>query len=576
MLLTLPTEMLTRILKYLSYKDLKSACLVCRKLNTLSSQPSLWSRLPLVLSYNILSVIPMSRLSSLSHLHLIGMALTDTDLVCLNRVNLSYLCLDKCNLSNLSGHLLARCLSKLLVFKLIVHFEFKQEERFSSDQLLQIFEKLSEHKKLKTLEMSFCDLSSIPCPTLAMVITNLNKAELHWCMLLEDQVMAIFNSLYSQPVTLKQLDIGYNNISYVPPTILARVVCKMERVNIYNIRHTLHRQQLMELLREISRTDNLSELVLGGNIMEEIPDDDLATAVSRLAMLNLDHCDLTESQAVAVVTAACESGQLRGLHLSGNILTHVATDLLVKCVSRLEMLSVSLAHLSQVQVEHMVKAMSTSSCNIRHLDISHNDLSQVDPAELAIAVNNLEKVVLHNTFISEYQAIKILKHVITQTELKELNIGGDLRTIPPDIIAQSFNKLQCVTLHTEKTLLSSKAEKELLRMLGEKSCLKKLDLRCRDLSRVDDDDIARAVNNLTEVNIMETNLSSSQIQNIFVRLCDKSSLKYLDIRGCDIRILSEATFKLAKQKCHFILHDFDVQLKKKVKREKIFGNLRLS
>ena len=112
-------------------------------------------------------------------------------------------------------------------------------------------------------------------------------------------------------------------------------------------------------------------------------------------------------------------------------------------------------------------------------------------------------------------------------------------------------------------------------MLGETSCLRKLDLRCRDLSKVDDDDIARAVNNLTEVNIMETNLSSSQIQNIFARLCEKSSLKYLDIRGCDIRILSAATFKLAKQKCHFILHDFDEELKKKIVREKIFGNKRL-
>ena len=105
-------------------------------------------------------------------------------MVCLDTVHLAYLYLDKCDLSTLSGHILARCLSKLLVFKLIVHFEFKQEERFSSTQLLQIFEKLSEHKKLRTLELSFCDLSSIPCSTLAMVITTLINAQLHWCMLM--------------------------------------------------------------------------------------------------------------------------------------------------------------------------------------------------------------------------------------------------------------------------------------------------------------------------------------------------------------------------------------------------------
>ena len=52
------------------------------------------------------------------------MVLTDTDLICLDRVPLAYLCLDKCDLSTLSGPILARCLSKLIVFKLIVHFEF--------------------------------------------------------------------------------------------------------------------------------------------------------------------------------------------------------------------------------------------------------------------------------------------------------------------------------------------------------------------------------------------------------------------------------------------------------------------
>ena len=52
------------------------------------------------------------------------------------------------------------------------------------------------------MELSFCDLSSIPCPTLVRVITNLDRAELRGCMLWENK-----------------LDIEYNSMTPVPPTI---------------------------------------------------------------------------------------------------------------------------------------------------------------------------------------------------------------------------------------------------------------------------------------------------------------------------------------------------------------------
>lgn len=73
---------------------------------------------------------------------------------------------------------------------------------------------------------------------------------------------------------------------------------------MHNFRHLVHRKQLLKLFREMSSTDQLSELVLGGIKMTDIPDDTLASALARLVMINLEHCDLTEDQAVAAVTAA--------------------------------------------------------------------------------------------------------------------------------------------------------------------------------------------------------------------------------------------------------------------------------
>ena len=129
-----------------------------------------------------------------------------------------------------------------------------------------------------------------------------------------------------------------------------------------------------------------------------------------------------------------------------------------------------------------------------------------------------------------------------------------------------------MTIHTETTQLSKKAEQELFKLMGEGTCLRKMDLRCRDLSRIHHEDIGRAVNNLIEVNLMETNLSNIQILQIFGRMGVKTSLRYLDMRGCEVRIVPEDVYALAKQQCHFILHDFNRNLINKIVRERIFGN----
>ena len=218
--------------------------------------------------------------------------------------------------------------------------------------------------------------------------------------------------------------------------------------------------------------------------------------------------------------------------------------------------------------------MASSCCSIKDLDISYNDLSQADPVSLATAVNSLERAVLHHTQLSEYQAVKILKHVVAGTKLKHLDIGGDLRTIQPDMIAQSFNKLQSITIHTETMILSKKAELEMFKQMGEGTCLRKMDLWCRDLSRILADDIARAVNNLTEVNLMESKMSDNQILCIFFRMGQKTCLRYLDIRECDIRSVPKDIYGLAK--CQFILNDFDRHLNNRIVKERIFGNYKMT
>ena len=143
MLSNIPNEIWHRIFQLLPYKDLKSVLLVSTNFQAIAADPCLWSQFPLIVSTNLSSTLGLPRLSSLSQLHLVDIPLSDNDLSCMQQTRLASLCLDKCDLSGLSPHLLATCLARLNTFKLKVHFEYKKEERFNDKQICAIFELLS-------------------------------------------------------------------------------------------------------------------------------------------------------------------------------------------------------------------------------------------------------------------------------------------------------------------------------------------------------------------------------------------------------------------------------------------------
>ena len=213
---------------------------------------------------------------------------------------------------------------------------------------------------------------------------------------------------------------------------------------------------------------------------------------------------------------------------------------------------------------------------MRSLDLSYNDLSDINSDLLAETVNLLEEVAIHVTNLDLYQVNKILGKLSKRSRLKCLNISGDLRPIDPSIIASSFTNLEKIILRSEKTLLSSLAMKELFNKIASpESKLKELDLQCRDLSRIDPCILAKAVNNLRVANIMDTLLSDQQIQSIFDEVSEGATkLRYLDIRGSDLRILDKQIYIRAKQKIDFIFHSLDDGLENFIVAERVFGNIR--
>ena len=213
---------------------------------------------------------------------------------------------------------------------------------------------------------------------------------------------------------------------------------------------------------------------------------------------------------------------------------------------------------------------------MKEMDLSYNDLSSLSGDLLACGVYQLERAILHHTNISDYSTLKILKKVMDKSRLKHLDIGGDLRAIDPQVIAQSFNRLNFVTINTEMTHLNKMTILQLFQVMSHQTTLKRMDFAYRDLSSVPSQIFAEAVTNIEEVILLETKLTMDQILKTFQKMTKKKILQYLDIRGCSLEGVTKDLFLGARENCHFILHDYDSDVLPKIfiSDTREFGNKR--
>ena len=91
---------------------------------------------------------------------------------------------------------------------------------------------LTEELELRNLDIGWNDLSSVPADILAKAVLRLTRVNLRDCNLSNEQTLAIFGTIYaSEESELKYLDIGQNELSMVAPDILAKVVFRLEEIN---------------------------------------------------------------------------------------------------------------------------------------------------------------------------------------------------------------------------------------------------------------------------------------------------------------------------------------------------------
>ena len=129
--------------------------------------------------------------------------------------------------------------------------------------------------ELKTLDIKQNNLRSylgpVPADLLAKAVPRLMRVNLGYCNLSDEQTLALFEAIQdSEELELKNLDIKQNNLRSVPSDILANAICRLEEVNLEGC--NLSNEQIMAVLERIGSdlNQNLTELDISQH--EIIPD----------------------------------------------------------------------------------------------------------------------------------------------------------------------------------------------------------------------------------------------------------------------------------------------------------------
>ena len=336
-------------------------------------------------------------------------------------------------------------------------------------------------------------------------------------------IISVLNVICSRGYKGTVLDMSENDMFDIDPELLAKVVTKLQKLEINCTELTL--QQAAAIFTAVSEESTMIELDISDNDLSGIDPELLAKAVNNLTTLYIENTNLTLQQTEAILTAVSEGSKMIKLNIVENNMSGVDPGLLAKAVANLETLDIGSTELTEQQATTILSGVSKGS-EVTKLNMSWNNLSGVDRGLLAKAVTNLESLDVIVTELITQQAAAILYSVSDGSKLTKLNITGNLTL------------QQAVALSTAISV-------------GCKLC--RLFIGGNNLSAVAPGLLAKVVSNLESLSVGHTKLTQQQAAAILTAVLEGSKLTSFIIWGnnnlteVDPELLAKAVKKLLSE-----------------------------
>ena len=151
--------------------------------------------------------------------------------------------------------------------------------------------------------------------------------------------------------------------------------------------------------------------------------------------------------------------------------------------------------------------------SLRRLDFAHADLTSIEPKVLAEAICKMQEVDLGRSQFSSEQANIIFEHLSKNNKLQCLNLfNTNLFAVRPQPLAQAVTQVHQVTLWSCQ--LTPKHSEAIFRAMTSSCKLRKLDLSYNNLSTVNPNVLAAAINLLKSADLGCTCLTGEQARTI--------------------------------------------------------------
>jgi len=456
---TLPEELLLRIFKLLPHSDLTSLLLVNKKFSNLASDPVLWRlyhipamEIAQLSGLDVLEkVLQLPRFSKLQVLDLsrvlagvmrrngfkpfeqnsaISQQFQDILITAsslpLKRLDLSY--------NNLAAIPAPDLLSKLVLS--FEHVELAAVFRGRMDRgddwiiinqiLLDILEEISDTSVLRNVDLSYCELDSLPVPLISK-LNCLTKVSLEGSFMTAEQVKALLMEM-GRGSNIVKLDLGCESIidvetlsdalESVEPEVMAKALNNVEYL-VYN----------------------KVNFMTDGECDEMEPDVYLAAFLEEMGRRT----------------------KLKKLDMRENNYFHVNPVVVGKAFNNLQYIEFQPnPAITTAQIVEILKQMALKT-NVVYLKFSYEDISWLNPGLVARAVVQVEQVDMCK--MSRAHIMAILAQIDNNSKIKGLNLGGnDVSRVPESFVTKAVGVMRknggtvLVKKRQKKTFLSYKKE----------------------------------------------------------------------------------------------------------------------
>ena len=205
--------------------------------------------------------------------------------------------------------------------------------------------------------------------------------------LTKQQGVTLFTVLTMGGSQVKKLHIQYNDLSTVRPGLLAKAVNLLEEVWMGGTQLTV--KQLEAILIVIGKgQSSLKELDIGENNLTTLDPRFLAGAMKRLKNLIIEETQLTVEQAEAICMAICEADcEVMNLEIGWDNWSIVNPVLLARTLVKLEDVYLDYTHFTKQQKDAIFAAIIKEDSWLKKLILSSKDLSTLSPSLIDMDVS---------------------------------------------------------------------------------------------------------------------------------------------------------------------------------------------